>query len=539
MMTNRLKGRKSMGEAPMQPLLEIWREIGSQPRLVDAIPRITDHVAGQLPIGALLVRRLDLSSFQLVTVACGTTPEGREPEHVRGELAPDRVEELVAWCRLGRVLRIEAGSRHPVALAALPEAVGDAALIAPLSDGSGPAGLLVLLASPGRELTAGHERLAAELVEPFEAALRNDGRIEKLERLRRAMEADKSALLSRLQRQDIADTIIGAETGLKPVIEQVIQVAPTDAPVLILGETGTGKEVIAREIHAHSRRADGPLFRVNCGAIPPDLVDSELFGHERGAFTGAVGARKGWFERADGGTLFLDEIGELPLAAQVRMLRVIQEGVLDRVGGSRTLSVDVRVVAATNADLAEMVARGTFREDLWYRISVFPIRLPLLRERLGDIPVLAAHFAGRAGRRLGGGPLLPSPEDLHLLLSYPWPGNVRELAAVIERAAILGNGKRLMIAEALGSARPAPPAPPAPPAAEPAAAAVQRPAETGPVATLDEATVRHIEAALRRTHGRVEGPFGAAVLLGINPNTLRGRMRRLRVDPRRFRVGPG
>ncbi|HUT78931.1 MAG TPA: sigma 54-interacting transcriptional regulator, partial [Polyangia bacterium] len=230
-----------MGESSMQPLPEIWREIGSQPRLVDAVPRIVGHLAGLLPIGTLLVRRLDLSSSQLATVACGTATEGREPEHVRAELNPQRLEKLVAWCRLGRVLRVQAGSRHPVALAALPEGVGEAALIAPLSDGSGRTGLLVLLASPGRELTARHERLAAELVEPFEAALRNDGRIEKLERLRRAMEADKSALLSRLQRQDIADTIIGAETGLKPVIEQVIQVAPTDAPVLILGETGTGK----------------------------------------------------------------------------------------------------------------------------------------------------------------------------------------------------------------------------------------------------------------------------------------------------------
>jgi transcriptional regulator with GAF, ATPase, and Fis domain len=519
----------------MQPLAGIWREVGSQPRLVDAIPRITSFVAGLLPIEALLVRRLDLPAFQLSTAACGLTPEGREPRHARSVLAPQRLEELVAWCGLGRVLRVEAGSRHPVALAALPEGVANAAVIAPLSDGSVPVGVLVLLAGPGRELTADHERTAAKLVEPLEAALRNDGRIEKLERLRRAMEADKSALLSRLQRQDIAETIIGAETGLRPVIEQVIQVAPTDAPVLILGETGTGKEVIAREIHARSRRAGGPLFRVNCGAIPPDLVDSELFGHERGAFTGAVGSRKGWFERADGGTLFLDEIGELPLAAQVRMLRVIQEGVLDRVGGSRTLSVDVRVVAATNADLAEMVARGTFREDLWYRISVFPIRLPLLRERIGDIPVLAAHFAGRAGRRLGGGPLVPSAGDLHLLLSYSWPGNVRELAAVIERAAILGNGKRLLIAEALGSGRPAAHEPPA--AVRPAAAD-PRPG-TAPVATLDEAMARHIEAALARTRGRVEGPFGAAILLGINPHTLRGRMRRLGVDPRRFRVGPG
>jgi hydrogenase-4 transcriptional activator len=519
----------------MKPVLEIWREVGSRPRLVDAVPRIAAIVDGWIPAGAILVRRLDLPAFQIVTTACGTMAGGLEPEHVRSALDPNGIDELVAWCRRGHVLRVEASSADAVARAVLPQGVDDAALIAPLSDEGGPAGLLVLLAAPGRGFLARHETLAGSLVEPFEAALRNDGRIEKLERLRRAVEADKSALLSRLQRQDIAETIIGAEAGLKPVMEQVLQVAPTDAPVLILGETGTGKEVIAREIHARSRRAAGPMFRVNCGAIPSELVDSELFGHERGAFTGAVGARKGWFERADGGTLFLDEIGELPLAAQVRMLRVIQEGALDRVGGSRTLSVDVRVVAATNADLAEQVARGAFREDLWYRISVFPIRLPLLRARLGDIPLLAAHFAGRAGRRLGGVPLVPSAEDLHLLLGYPWPGNVRELAAVIERAAILGNGKRLKIADALGAARPAAPEPT--PTAAPAAASPVPVREDARFSTLDDAMARHVEAALRRTRGRVEGPFGAAQLLGINPNTLRGRMRRLGIDPRAFRRG--
>jgi transcriptional regulator with GAF, ATPase, and Fis domain len=519
----------------MQPLLEIWREVGSHPRLVDVVSRVAGILGDWIPAGTVLVRRLDLPGLQVVTAACGVAAGGREPEHVRGALPTGAIDDLAAWCRLGRVLRVEAGSAHPVARVALPEGVDEAALIAPLTDESGPAGLLLLLPAPGRRFAARHERLAAALIAPLEAALGNDSRIERLERQRRAVEADKSALLTRLQRQDISDTIIGAETGLAPVMEQVLQVAPTDAPVLILGETGTGKEVIAREIHERSRRAAGPLFRVNCGAIPPELVDSELFGHERGAFTGAVGARKGWFERADGGTLFLDEIGELPLAAQVRMLRVIQEGALERVGGSRTLTADVRVVAATNADLAEQVARGAFREDLWYRISVFPIRLPLLRERLGDIPLLAAHFAGRAGRRLGGVPLVPTAADLHLLLSYPWPGNVRELAAVIERAAILGNGRRLKIAEALGAALPAVPEPnpPAPPAPPPLAA----PIGGGDLDTFDEAVTRHIEAALRRTRGRVEGPFGAALLLGVNPNTLRGRMRRLGIVPRAFRRG--
>jgi transcriptional regulator with GAF, ATPase, and Fis domain len=314
---------------------------------------------------------------------------------------------------------------------------------------------------------------------------------------------------------ELAETVVGARAGLKSVIERVDQVAPTDAPALILGETGSGKEVIARAIHARSRRCSGPLVRVNCGAIPPELVDSELFGHEKGAFTGAVSARRGWFERADGGTLFLDEIAELPLAAQVRLLRVLQDGAVERVGAESAADVDVRIVAATHRDLAAMVAAGTFREDLWYRIHVFPIRLPPLRERKSDIPALAAHFAALSGTRLRGAPIAPDEDDVAQLVAYSWPGNVRELAAVIERAAILGGPHRLDVRAALGP--------------------VARPSSSK-FATLDEAQRAHIEAALERTRGRVEGRDGAAALLGLNPHTLRGRMRRLGVDWARFRA---
>ena len=199
----------------------------------------------------------------------------------------------------------------------------------------------------------------------------------------------------------MTDAIVGADAGLREVMERIDQVAPTDVPVLILGETGSGKEVLARAIHQRSRRGAGPVVRVNCGALPPGLIDSELFGHERGSFTGATSVRKGWFERADGGTLFLDEVAELPLDAQVRLLRILQDGTFERVGGHKSLKVDVRIVAATHRDLRAMVSQGTFREDLWYRISVFPVDLPPLRERIEDIPPLAAHFASRAGKRLG------------------------------------------------------------------------------------------------------------------------------------------
>jgi len=367
------------------------------------------------------------------------------------------------------------------------------------------------------------------LVPALRVALDHGQKLHELVRRREAVEADNRALLTRLQRQDISESIVGAETGLAEVMQRVEQVAPTEAPVLILGETGSGKEVVARAIHTQSRRARGPFLRVNCGAIPAELVDSELFGHERGSFTGAVSARKGWFERADGGTLFLDEVAELPAAAQVRLLRVLQDGGFERVGGQQGLEADVRIVAATHRDMPEMIARGAFREDLWYRISVFPIPLPPLRERRQDIVALTRHFAASAGARLHGIPLVPDREALELLSAYDWPGNVRELAAVVERATILGGGVRLDVARALGDAG----GPRAPMITKPVARATV-PAAVPP--SLESITRRAIEEALLRTRGRIEGDDGAAHLLGVHPATLRSRMRRLGIEWKQFRA---
>ncbi|MBX3261553.1 MAG: sigma-54-dependent Fis family transcriptional regulator [Labilithrix sp.] len=322
------------------------------------------------------------------------------------------------------------------------------------------------------------------------------------------------------------DVVVGAAAGLAAVVERIEQVAPTDAPVLLEGETGSGKELLARLIHARSQRAEGPMIRVNCGAIPAELIDSELFGHERGSFTGATGTRQGWFERADGGTLFLDEVAELPLAAQVRLLRVLQEGTFTRVGGTKDLRVSVRVVTATHRDLRAMCEEGTFRSDLWYRIGVFTVRIPPLRDRPEDVAPLATHFAHKSGIALTGVPLVPTPSELETLRGYSWPGNVRELAAVVERAAILGGGRRLEIAAALGDARPRSSPPPAAPlSSQPAVAA-----PAGRLATLDDAMRAHIARALVLARGRIEGRGGAADLLGVNPHTLRGKMRRLRID---------
>jgi DNA-binding NtrC family response regulator len=331
---------------------------------------------------------------------------------------------------------------------------------------------------------------------------------------------------------DDAHVIVGSERGLKAVMERVAQVARADVPVLILGETGSGKEVIARAIHAGSRRARGPFHRVNCGAIPSELVDSELFGHERGAFTGATGRRAGWFERADTGTLLLDEVGELPLAAQVRLLRVLQDGTFSRVGGHAAVTVDVRIIAATHRDLPSMVAEQRFREDLWYRLAVFPIRLPALRERPEDIAAFAEHLAAKACRRYGTLPIRPTESDVALLRAYQWPGNVREMGAVMDRAVILGDGKRLEIAKALGF----------PSALPPAALVASRDGAVAPKTSARFPTLRavmeaHIRLALEHTAGRIEGPQGAAALLDLNPHTLRARMRRLGIAWGAYRGG--
>ena len=377
-------------------------------------------------------------------------------------------------------------------------------------------------------------------------------------RVRTSKEAAATSTPALADRDGLDDRIIGAEGGLKPVMARVAQVARSSAPVLILGETGSGKEVIARAIHTQSDRSLGPFVRVNCGALAAELVDSELFGHERGSFTGAMATRRGWFEQAHTGTLLLDEIGELSLAAQVRLLRILQDGVLQRVGAEKTIRVDVRLVAATHRDLADMVKRGRFREDLWYRIAVLPILLPPLRDHREDIGAMAEHFARRASARFGLRLRPPSPADVALLTSYTWPGNVRELAAVIDRAVLIGEGRRLDVARALGAAThgPNPPGLGSSSAVSPAGQlssvrpgaltsapgvsdAAEGPLDPASIETLQMAIRRHIERALAACHGRVDGRYGAARLLAINSQTLRAKMRKLGIDWASYRSPTG
>ena len=513
---------------PLPPLLELstWRAIAEARDLPGLTRALATHLAGRTSATMLLLRQLRADPARLETVGVVALSTVEPPKRARSPLRESAAKKLVSFALAGQVERYRPGAGEPWLEALVPEGLAASCLVGPLVGPAGPLGVLVLVAPPGKSLGRVDEETLAALMAPLSFAISHDRLVHAVERLEEAVEADRRALTQPL---DVSASLIGAETGLREVMERVELVAPTDAPVLILGETGSGKEVIARALHAGSSRRNGPVMRVNCGAIPSELIDSELFGHERGSFTGAVSDRKGWFERADGGTLFLDEVAELSLAAQVRLLRILQDGSFERVGGQRPQTVDVRLVAATHRDLAGMVRDRLFREDLYYRINIFPIRLPPLRERPQDIAALASHFARKAGLRLGASPVLLTQADVELLLSYDWPGNVRELAAVVERATILGNGRKLDLERALGHV-------PGRAAAPPDALPPGRP--DAPFPTLDEATSTHLVAALSRTGGRIEGPRGAAMLLGINPHTLRARMRKLGVDWKRFRGGP-
>lgn len=512
-------------------LLDVWREACRHIEIGESARTITAMLCPQMPLDQLLVRRLDGERSCLETVAAGLAARPSSLPEAKTECLPPQREAFMAWCKRGEIARTTRAQAAggPLEIV-IPAGLSGQVLAGPLGDRRDPTGVLVVATSDGAVFEDRHAGLVELLLEPFSVALENDHRLREMAALREAAEADKRSLLSRLGRKALGDTVVGADSGLRGVMDRVELVAKSDVPILILGETGTGKELVARLIHNRSPRHAGPFIRVNCGAIPPELIDSQLFGHEKGAFTGAVETRQGWFERADGGTLLLDEIGELPLEAQVRLLRVLQDGWLERVGGHSPINVDVRIVAATHRDLAAMVAQRKFREDLWYRIAVFPIALPPLRERREDIAALAAHFAERAATRFGLALAMPTREDIALMASYPWPGNIRELAAVIDRAAILGNGARLEVAKALGGG-----GIPNPPTAENDGAREVKAAPGSPILPLDSIVKQHIEAALAATHGRIEGPHGAARLLGINPHTLRARMRKLGIDWSRFR----
>jgi transcriptional regulator with GAF, ATPase, and Fis domain len=385
-------------------------------------------------------------------------------------------------------------------------------------------GTIILRTNTNGTYRKEHADLMRLIAEPVAIALSNALAHQELLHLRDVL-LDDNSFLQRELAPGIRDAIVGEGSGLRHVMEQVRQVAPLSNTVLLLGETGVGKEVIANAIHYGSSRRNGPFVKVNCGAIADTLIDSELFGHEKGAFTGALKEKRGRFERADGGTLFLDEIGELPPQAQVELLRVLQTRELERVGGTKPIPIDIRIIAATHRNLEQMIAEGRFREDLWFRINVFPIFLPPLRQRREDIPALTRYLMQAKCRELG---LAEVPAivlgALERLMNYDWPGNVRELQNVVERELIRYKGGSLTF-ESL-----------APPLNTKKGLLLPDATPEGftPL-SLDEAMAQHIRKVIELTNGRINGKDGAAELLRINPSTLRCRMEKLGVNRTDYR----
>lgn len=401
-------------------------------------------------------------------------------------------------------------------LAEVVGVTGNEDLCLPLWTGDRIIGVFVLRTCGSETFSDDHVGLINIIREPLSIAMSNALAHEATVRYRDMLIDDNQFLKKELQQGEPKD-IIGAKGGLAHVMEMVSQVAPLANTVLLLGETGVGKEVIANAIHYSSPRKDKPFIKVNCGAIPENLVDSELFGHEKGAFTGALARKRGRFERADGGTLFLDEIGELPLAAQVKLLRVIQHNEIERVGSSETIPVNVRVIAATHRDLEQMIAENRFREDLWFRLNVFPIVIPPLRQRLQDVFPLTQYFIEGKCRNMGIS-MIPSlaPGALTRLESYHWPGNVRELENVIERELIRYPGGPLSFGESLGGAVDTMPQ-------------NKSVVDKQKLQRLDEVVAGHIQTVLKSTRGKVSGPGGAAEILGMNDGTLRAKMKKLKI----------
>jgi transcriptional regulator with GAF, ATPase, and Fis domain len=409
-------------------------------------------------------------------------------------------------------------SRATAAQARAPEvrrardAGADALVVLPLRDAEGTLGYAALASGPATPAIPLSPALLDALARVLTGALRQVQLLGRVAAVSRRAHGDARELRGELDRVVLPREIVAASPAMRAILHEVVPlVARQDTTVLVRGETGTGKEVVARRIHALSRRAGRPFLAVNCGALPEGLVESALFGHERGAFTGAAARRAGYFERAHGGVLLLDEIAELPRFAQVRLLRVLQEGEIERVGGESTVRVDVRVIAATHRPLEAMVAEGTFREDLYYRLQVFPIVIPPLRERPEDVEALARAMVEVLAARFERAPPRLTAAAMEGLLAHGWPGNVRELWNVIERAMVLSTGSELALPSI---ASPAPRGAPAAP-------------REARVPTYREAMKRCIEEALGSCGGKIYGEDGAAAALALKPTTLQSKMKKL------------
>ncbi len=432
-------------------------------------------------------------------------------------------------------------------------------LVGSLGLGPEVVGHLVLLGNQPQCFTEEHHRLLQLLMPPFSMAMANMLQIQRVVDFQNRLSHGLTRQEETNDRIAAEHHLIGLNSGLEKVFTAIRQLEGRDLPVLITGETGTGKELVADAVQRLSRRRDKPFIKVNCGAMPESLIDSELFGYERGAFTGAQTLRAGLFEQADGGTLFLDEVGELTPSAQVRLLRILQDGVLQRLGGRTSILVDVRIIAATNRNLDHLLQSGAFREDLYYRLNVFPLHIPPLRERAQDIPLLLQHSLSRGAARLGLPVPRPDPASLERLMAYSWPGNVREMENLVERALTLEKGRNVNIAKylphdptwylsteksedylqkliderlnaALSDVRSGTFVPKAA-GRQPDTMPEER-SGAEPLRSLDQAMAAHIQKALAASNGKINGPGGAAELLGLHPNTLRKRMQKLGIAGR-------
>jgi len=413
--------------------------------------------------------------------------------------------------------------------------------VAPLIVGGKSIGTLNLASNRADEYSHADGELLQEVANQVALAVENMKAYEEIRALHAKLEKENVYLREEIRSEYNFREIVGSSAPLREALENVARVAPLDSTVLIYGETGTGKELIARAIHDRSNRKNRALVKLNCSAISAGLVESELFGHMRGAFTGAFERRIGRFELADGGTLFLDEVSELPLETQVKLLRVLQEGEFEPVGSNKTIRVNVRIIAATNRNLEEWVAAGRFRSDLFYRLNVFPVELPPLRNRRSDIPLLVNFFLERFASKFGRKIDAVQKETVDLLMDYAWPGNIRELQNIIERAVVLTAGSVLTVDPAFLPGTSAAekirrPASVAPPSSDLQVAGNRARSGEASFPSLDQMERDHIIAALNRSAGVIDGPKGAARILNLHPNTLRSRMNKLGIGRKRHDI---
>ncbi|PLX95707.1 MAG: Fis family transcriptional regulator [Desulfuromonas sp.] len=503
-----------------------------------ALHRCLLYLRKILPADTMVLGLSDPEACTLTHLAIVTAAG---PSSSSGEVIvlPPEVSKLMDECIHDNDRLISDTRLDPLTAAVAPfvKNQGCSEILLPLRTRDDRVGYMVLQAKGFNLYREEQMRLMQTIREPLTIAMANAMRHQEVLELKDRLAEDNRELKKELS-QRVGHEVVGAHGGLKAVMEMIQKVAPLQSKVLLLGETGTGKEVVANALHRLSPRRDGPFIKVNCGAIPETLIDSELFGYEKGAFSGADARKRGRFERADGGTLFLDEIGELPPSAQVRLLRVLQTQEIERVGATQAISVDIRVVAATHRNLEKMVSEGLFREDLWFRLSSFPVVIPPLRQRRQDIPEMIQYLLDKKAKELG---LRKPPEiaagAVEMLCDYPWPGNVRELENVVERALIQNMGRSLTLDSFALSQHPNGPLTalddscgcvfPCLTQGEDEVSLQPSPFEA---ISLDQLAERHIRRTLEATSGKIHGPGGAAELLGVNASTLRNRMNRLGIS---------